>query len=373
MAKRKNKKKSLSSFFLGLIFLFIISAGYYVYNEYLSEKDDPNNGLVAVGEISFHFMMLGNEEAGDCTYIKAGDNDILIDAGSNYDSVDEIKSYIDNYVTDGVIEYLIVTHAHLDHIACLAGDSKNESLFDLYEFSTIIDFPKSNSISGVYNRYKEKRQQEIDDGNTAYYTALQCYNNENGAKRSYNLTDNGNVKFEILYNYFYENKTSNENDYSVCVMFYHGTRQFLFTGDLEERGEQKLVDKYDFTKIDMFKAGHHGSTTASNTILLKEIKPKIVVVPCIAGSVQYSQTFANTFPTQEVIDRLAEHESLIYAPAYVDVKHNGKEYVNDGDCKLLNGNIVVVSEAEKGVYVNCSNNNIPLQETQWFKDNRTWS
>ena len=46
----------------------------------------------AKGEISFHFMMLGNSNAGDSIYIKAGENDILIDAGSRENSIDDIKN-----------------------------------------------------------------------------------------------------------------------------------------------------------------------------------------------------------------------------------------------------------------------------------------
>ena len=367
MAKRKSKTKQISSFLLSLIFVFLISAGYFVYNKYFAN----GSGELVEGELSFHFMTLGNDAAGDCIYIKAGDNDILIDGGSDYDSVDDIKSYVDTYVADGTFEYAIITHAHLDHIACFAGDSKNDSLFDLYEFNTIIDFPKTNVNSKVYSNYLQKRQQEIDDGNTVRYSALDCYNNENGANRIYNLTSDGSIKLEILYNYFYENKTSNENDYSVCVMFHHGDRKFLFTGDLEETGEEKLAEKYNFTEVELFKAGHHGSYTASTETLLKEIKPKIVVFEACAGSVEYTQNLSNTFPSQSVIDRIAKYTDKVYVPTYIDVKYNGSKYANDGDYKLLNGNIVVVSESGKDVYVNCSNNNLTLKETEWFINNRT--
>ena len=313
---------------------------------------------------------MGNQYAGDCVYVKAGQNDILIDAGSDYDSVDDIKNYINNYVTDGIIEYLIVTHAHLDHLACFSGNSNNQSIFDIYEVSTIIDFPKTKANTDIYNEYIKKRQEEIDDGNTVRYSALECYNNENGAKRVYELSNDKNIKLEILYNYYYENKTTNENDYSVCVMFYHGSRQFLFTGDLEEKGEEKLAEKYDFSQVELFKAGHHGSYTASNEILLSEIKPKILVAHACAGSVQYTQTLENTFPAQKVIDRISKYTEKVYVPVYIDVVMEGGEYKNTGGHKLLNGNIVVISESSKEVYVECSNNNLTLKETDWFKNNR---
>ncbi len=372
MAKKNKKTKSTTSIILSIIFLFIIVAGYYVYDNYMKK-----NGVDAVGELSFHFMMLGNEKAGDCVYIKAGDNDILIDAGSYYDSVDDIESYVNQYVADDTLEYLIVTHAHEDHIACLAGNNSNQSLFDLYEVSTIIDFPKAKTNSGVYNRYLSKRQSEIDDGNTVHYTALECYNEENGAKRVYDLTEDGNVKLEILYNYYYDHNTSNENDNSVCVMFHHGDRQFLFTGDLEEDGEEKLAEKYDFSQVKLFKAGHHGSYTASTDALLSEIKPEICVACCCAGSVEYTDNLHNTFPAQLVINRIAKYTKKFYVSVTIDVKQRGEsesgepDYVNDGEFKILNGNIVIISEGGKEVYAKCSNNDTLLKDTDWFKENRS--
>ncbi len=372
--RKKRRKKSATSFILGVILLIIALCGYYVYNNYLKEGD--NSGGEITGELSFHFMTLGNDAAGDCIFVKAGDNDILIDGGSDYDSIDDIKTYVDGYVTDNTLEYVIVTHADLDHIACYAGKSGENSLFDYYEVGTIIDFPKTNKTTKAYERYLSERQQEIDDGNTVHYSALECYNNQNGAKRIYELTDDGGVKLEILYNYYYENKASNENDYSVCVMFSHGDRQFLFTGDLEEDGEEKLAEKYDFSQVELFKAGHHGSPTSSNECLLKEIKPKICVACCCAGSVEYTDNLLNTFPSQAVINRIAKYTDKVYVPSTVKIKEKGTlangetDYVNDGEPILLNGNIVIISKKGEDVYANCSNNNTLLKDTDWFKEYR---
>ena len=333
----------------------------------------------AKGELSFHFMMLGNDKAGDCIYIKAGENDILIDGGSYYDSIDDISNYVDRYCDDNTLEYVIVTHADEDHIACFGGAKNGESLFDKYEVSTIIDFPKTNKTTAVYQRYCSERQAEIDDGNSVHYTALECYNNENGAKRIYNLTEDGNIKMQILYNYYYENKSDDENNYSVCVMFHHGSRQFLFTGDLEKEGEEKLAQKYDFTQVELFKLGHHGSYSSSNEVLLKEIKPKICVATACAGSVQYTDILDNTFPSQAVISRICKYTEKIYVPTTVKIEQVGKlkdgspDYKNTGESIILNGNIVVISEPGKEVYVDCSNNNTLLKDTDWFREYRKWN
>lgn len=335
--------------------------------------------IQAKGAISFHFMMQGNAYSGDSIYIKAGDNDILIDAGSRKESIDYIDNYLKQYVTDGKLEYVIVTHADRDHIA---GFSKRDgSLFDLYDCGTIIDFPRTDKNTETYNDYVLERTDEVNAG-AKHYTALECYNNQNGAKRVYDLTADGNVKMEILYNYFYEHKSSDENNYSVCLMFYHGSRQFLFTGDLEEEGEEYLAEKYDFTQVELYKAGHHGSKTSSNECLLSEIKPKMCVACCCAGSTEFAKEYhENTFPTQAMIDRIAPYTDKFFVPIYIEVEQiEGMDTPNDrsddkfkdvGEYKLLNGNIQIISDAKQGVYAECSNNNTLLKDTDWFKKYRT--
>lgn len=335
--------------------------------------------IVTSGAISFHFMMLGNEKAGDSIYIKAGENDILIDGGSNYDSVDDIKTYVDNYCLDGILEYVIVTHADMDHIACFAGSASGQSLFDVYKCKTIIDFAQSNKTTKVYQRYLSERNEEVARGANRY-SALECYNNQNGAQRVVDLTSDGSVKMEVLYNKYYEEKSADENNYSVCVMFYHGQRQFLFTGDLEKEGEEALAEKYEFTQVELYKAGHHGSRTSSNDCLLREIKPKICVACCCAGSVEYTDNLDRTFPTQEMIDRIAPYTDKLYVPITIDVIQvdgadtpndtSDDDYDNAEEYKILNGNIVVSSSAENGVTVACSNNDTLLKDTEWFKNYR---
>lgn len=331
----------------------------------------------AQGAISFHFIMLGNDNAGDCVYIKAGDNDILIDAGSRANSIDDIALYLNQYVEDGKLEYVIATHGDQDHIAGFAKE--NGSIFDLYECEVIIDFPMTTKETATYENYLSERNDEIQNGAT-HYTALECWNNENGAQREYVLSDDGSIKMQILYNYFYENETSDENDYSVCVQFVHGERKFLFTGDLEKEGEEYFVQYNSLSQVELFKAGHHGSPTSSNDCLLSVIKPKICVACCCAGSVEYTDNLSNTFPSQAFIDRIAEYTDKVYVPIMIDVvlvdggdtplDPSDDDYDNAENYEMLNGNVVVISDADLGVYVQCSNNDTLLKDTEWFLEYR---
>ncbi len=191
------------------------------------------------------------------------------------------------------------------------------------------------------------------------------------------------MSMEILYNYYYDHTSSDENNYSVCVMFKHNDKNFLFTGDLEEEGEEYLVQYNTLPRVELFKAGHHGSPTSSNDCLLSVIKPKISVACCCAGSVEYTQNSANTFPSQAYIDRIAPYTNKVFVPVYIKTKFNQdkNKYVNDGEFIELNGNVMVRSLSEsvdengnpvepRVVYVG-SNNSLKLKDTDWFKNNRT--
>ena len=386
MARKRRKKIKIKNKVIrviSIILVIVLLALSIIYKEQIKKYiNEYLNGAVvlAEGKMSFHFMTLGNSNTGDCTYIKAGEVDILIDAGSRANSVDDIQSYIDNYVTDGKLEYVIVTHADRDHIA---GFAASNSIFDLYECKTIIDFNKTNKDNDAetYSNYIKKRDNEVKNGAT-HYTALECYNNQNGAKRIYEFGNS--MKMEILYNYYYENNSSDENNYSVCVLFTHGSKNFLFTGDLEKSGEQKLVEFYGnkLPEVELYKAGHHGSPTSSINDLLSVIKPKKCVVCCCAGSTEYTKDLQNTFPSQEFINRIAPYTREIYVPLAINVKPNGEEYEEDGDYYLLHGNIIVRSKPDAldqnqnvvvtPITVVCQNNNgVLLKDTAWFLSYRT--
>ena len=322
-------------------------------------------------DFQIHFLELGNENAGDSVYIKAGENDILIDAGSNTSSIPTIKGYLDSKMDDNKLEYVIATHAHKDHIAGFAGDSTYKSLLLEYEIGTIIDFALTNATTAVYDEYIAKRDSILDE-DTFHYTAKQCFNNEGNAKDSYILLDKDNKKviMTILYNKFYFETSTDENNYSVCTLFTYidndHEHNYLLTGDLEKAGEKALASYYDnstekktLPHCDVFKAGHHGSQTSSNDELLSKITPDICCVCCCAGKDEYTKNYNNIFPTQAFISRIAKYTDQVYVTTMWDEKEN--KFVS------MNGNIIVSSSLDK-TSVATTNNLIKLKDTTWFNE-----
>ena len=325
---------------------------------------------VAEAELSIHFLELGNKYTGDCTLIKYGDTEVLIDAGSRTNSAATIKKYVDKYCTDGVLEYVIATHAHQDHIAGFVGNTSDDGRTGiLYQYSvgTLIQFSQTNATTQIYKNYVAAVEHAEQNG-TQVYPAKQCWYETDGALKTYYLDEERKVSLNILYNYYYDNTTSEENDYSVCALLSHVTEEktynYLFTGDLEEKGESYLVDNNNLPEVDLFKGGHHGSYTATTEKLLKVIKPKNIAVCCCCGTTEYTSNPENTFPAQAFIDRVAKYTENIYCTTLM-LDYKAGEY------KSMNGNIVFYFDESLKLY--CSDNNLKLKDTEWFKANRKWN
>ncbi len=318
--------------------------------------------VTAVEPIQINFLELGNKYTGDSIYIKAGNTDILIDAGSQKNSATAISNYVDQYCTDGVLEYVISTHAHEDHIAGFVGSKSDTGIFYKYKIDTLIDFPLTESTSQLYKDYVDIRTSKISSGDIKHhYTALECWNNFNGAKRSYDIA--AGTTLDILYQKYYETSAkNNENNYSVCAMINHGENHYLFTGDLEKDGEESLIASNSLPEVTLFKAAHHGSYTANSDDLLKIIKPKNIVVCCSAGNTKYTEVALNTFPSQNAINTMSKYTDKIYVTT-----------VDYGDSYgPLNGTIKFVCEKGSDYKITGSNNSTILKDTEWFKNNRTW-
>ena len=387
MARKKKLNKSLaigcaiifSLFGIALGFfghIFLFSDGGYVYPEKHVHSStisagDINIQTIKDEDLSIHFLELGNKYTGDCTFIKVGDNEILIDAGSRTSSIGPIHDYITDYITDGELEYVIVTHAHRDHYA---GFATENSLFDELNESNItignvIKFSKTNQnpTKGLYKAFEDELKELKEENSTTVETVLD-YCNETGSIKTIDLSGDGAIELEFLYHKFYKEEAETENNYSVCCIINqeNGTedKHYLFTGDLEYTGEESLVDENpSLPEVELYKAGHHGSKTSSSENLLEVIKPKHVCVCACAGSPEYTKTEKNQFPTQEFIDRIALYTDSVYVTTLcIDYEK--------GEFQSFNGNIIVSASYGEATVISCAGSKLKLKESEWFKANR---
>ena len=365
----------------------------------IDKQNTPSQTKLAEGvkydDFQIHFMTLQNEYAGDSVYIKAGDTDILIDAGSRSGSSKSTIPYMENYIKDNKIEYLIVTHGDQDHIEAFP------SILERFSVDNIILNRYTNKTTVAYSKMIQSFDKQVSKGAHKYY-ADDCLNVKNGANHTYQLSSN--VTMEILWNKYYFTTSTDENNYSVCTLFTYSnlgeTKTFMLTGDLEKEGEEALANYYDgstlektLPHVDLFKAGHHGSKTSSNDCLLDVIQPKMCVVSCCCGTDEYTGITANQFPTQQFIDRISKWTDSVYVTSIYEkytietAKDNGKgksdktgvaigsQYIHTTGYKEMNGNICVScgikEDKEKSskvvdIGLACSNNTIKLKDSEWM-------
>jgi competence protein ComEC len=95
------------------------------------------------------------------------------------------------------------------------------------------------------------------------------------------------------------------NNYSVGIVLRHGSESFIFTGDAEGVAEQEMLDGGRLGKMNVYKVGHHGSSSSSTAAFLRVIRPDTAVISCGAGN-------AYGHPTDSVIRRLSAYTDNIY-------------------------------------------------------------
>ena len=71
------------------------------------------------------------------------------------------------------------------------------------------------------------------------------------------------------------------NNNSILTKFMCRDFTMLFTGDIEEKAEKEILQKYKNSNIldcDILKVAHHGSKSSSIQEILEKITPKVAVI-----------------------------------------------------------------------------------------------
>jgi competence protein ComEC len=95
------------------------------------------------------------------------------------------------------------------------------------------------------------------------------------------------------------------NDYSIGILMRHGKKSFLFTGDAEEASETEMILSGRLSSVDVYKAGHHGSSSSSTEGFLAVIRPEYAVISCGRDN-PYGH------PSDQVIKRLQRYTKNIF-------------------------------------------------------------
>ncbi len=300
----------------------------------------------ACTDVSIHFIDI--DSMGDSILIDCGDFEVVIDAGLKSVGTNILVPYLNNYVDDGVIELIIATHPDADHIGGFIGLSGQAGIFNSFEVERVLDFGYEKSTITT-SEYIALRDSEMS-GTTA---ALVCSGDD--ALNSSNLcqpyyTIMSDLILTVVDTGHYDGEdTTNDNENSIVVMLQHGDNTFLFTGDAEENAEAFMSD--ELTHIDVLKAGHHGSGTASTDLLLNAITPTDIIL-CVDFPDDDDGENGYGIPPQDSLDRMFAQTDNIYATG-------------------VSGTIVIASNGTTYTITGTDNTTL-FKDSVWFSTHRTY-
>ena len=82
-------------------------------------------------------------------------------------------------------------------------------------------------------------------------------------------------------------------------------KNFLFTGNLDEKGEKALMKHYPDLKVDVLKASQHGNKKSSSSDFLEKLKPELTLI-------SVGKNNRTKLPHQETLTRLQGINSKVY-------------------------------------------------------------
>lgn len=239
-------------------------------------SDEQQTGMEnSLESLSVHYIDVGQ---GDCILIESGNENMLIDCGESSES-DEVTAYLKEH-NISEINYLVGTHPHSDHMGGMSAIVDNFEIDNFYmPYLPDSDIPTT--------KYFEKLLVSLEKKN------ISIKNPDTGDK--FRLGD-----AEIVVVAPNQQKYSNTNNYSIGMILTHGDNSFIFTGDAEESAEEEMIANGLLKDIDVYKAGHHGSSTSSSKAFLDVIKPEYAVIMCGTGN-------SYNHPNDDAIERISEY------------------------------------------------------------------
>lgn len=351
MARTKTSRHGLRNLFIAIvaIVLIIVVAAVILYfaapdvfDDILGailpdRNDNTGNNTVLVrgdGELQIHFMDVGQ---GDGILILFPDGrDMLIDC-ANYNNSStvrgEILDYMDDYVTDGQLDYLMLTHCDRDHVSFM------DEVLEEYQVDNVF-------MPNVLATHDKVAEADIPQERLALFTdedtvATACYADffiaaltepdctvtlnvdadedsnsvviTDGERQSDGTYDGATYMLTFYCptaEYYAESDLSSAEEKNaispIGVLEYNGFR-IVLTGDSNEINEPTFVDRIGGQlDCDVLKVGHHGSETSSTEEFLDAIDCEYAVISCNAAGNNFHH------PRQTTLDRFIERDMTVY-------------------------------------------------------------
>ena len=239
---------------------------------------------------------------GEAIFIQTPEkNQILIDGGLSSKILEKLSKEMPFW--DREIELLILTHPETDHLGGLLEVLKRYKVKNILWTGII----KKGREYEEWKRLIKEEKAKIEIAKAG--KRIFCKNCQWELKILFPFLSLEGIEFE------------DSNDTSVVGKLIFLNTSFLFTGDLYQSGEEKILERDFNLESEILKVAHHGSKTSTSERFLERVLPKLAII-CVDKNNQYGH------PHQEVIERL---------------RKNGVKILRTD----LNGDIKIISDGKK--------------------------
>jgi competence protein ComEC len=254
--------KFLTKFIITCLVLLIFSITYRV----VQSPTDKNS-------VDLYFF---DVDQGDAALIQKDHYQILIDGGPDDKVLSEIGSAMP--LGDKLIEKIILTHPHADHITGL------NQVLARYEVGEIV----STAVLSSSNQYLEFLSKIKDLDKTITIP---------GIGQEDKVFDNGVIEYFWPGDNFLQKESDNLNNSSLVFRFCYFEKCTLFMGDLEIDGQAEMFSanesRLNDFKSNTIKVSHHGSKNGGNSLLYEIVAPQKAIISAGRDN-QYGHPSAET-------------------------------------------------------------------------------
>ncbi|MFA5013320.1 MAG: MBL fold metallo-hydrolase [Candidatus Paceibacterota bacterium] len=199
---------------------------------------------------------------GDFVFLETPEgNQIIIDSGPDYNKAAEKLAEVMPF-WDRTIDLVVITHPEEDHFSGLFGILKR------YDVENIV-WSGVEKDSEKFIELKKLIDKEVAKNKTKLVVL-------GAGDRIYAGSAEMDILFPFLNDPDENNKTT--NDSSIVARLNFEQNNFLFTADISDKEEEKIISKGEDLKSDVLKVAHHGSKYSTSVEFLKKVMPKLAVI-----------------------------------------------------------------------------------------------
>ncbi|TMJ12395.1 MAG: MBL fold metallo-hydrolase [Alphaproteobacteria bacterium] len=329
----------------------------WVYQSFVRRVSDSEGAVAAIPQdrLQVHYI---DVDQGNAALVEASCGAVLIDAGGGTPAAGQ---HLIDYLTaffarrpdlNRHLAAVFITHTHLDH---------NSNLRRVAEAFTVERYIHNGLRTGSGRRdanwmldqsgLPAERMKEVKEVGDVPVSGddvdpLNCQ----GVDPKIEVLSGGNAQGDWSAEDF-----NNGNNHSLVIRIDFGAASFLFPGDLENAGIDRLLAKQSMRReldVDVYEVNHHGAANGTTDAWLAALTPKMAVISMGPSTVQAPWTgWAYGHPRRVSVDLLERNVSLARTPVTEPVADGAKRFSAETIDKAIyatgwDGDVTVTAAAD---------------------------